>query len=53
MTRYHEHQSYEPYSQDREFMRREGEPCRNCLYPMTEHHNGRCPKGEDEGKEST
>lgn len=51
--RYYEHQRYKPYystndRDDREFMEREGHPCRYCLYPLIDHYNGRCPKNDDE-----
>ena len=36
-------QTYAPYSNDKEFMRREGEPCRHCLHSFMDHYNGRCP----------
>jgi hypothetical protein len=37
---------YEPYSNDKKWMEREGEPCRHCLQPFMNHHNGECPKEE-------
>lgn len=37
--------NYQPYlPHDKAFMEREGEPCRNCLRPFTDHHNGKCPE---------
>ena len=39
---------YEPYSNDKKWMEREGDPCRHCLRPFHDHHNGQCPKEEGE-----
>jgi hypothetical protein len=50
--KYHKTQTYLAYSQDREFMQREGEPCRLCLYPLLEHHNGHCPQDDDDEEPS-
>lgn len=51
MTKYSETQTYEPYSTtDKVFMKREGDPCRHCLRPMLDHHNGRCPIEDDDGE---